>query len=163
MVRSELAACRGMLQLPLIMAVVAAAILVVVITAAAGLAGAPTSTPYPIAPACRAGSRPSECAIVPCSTRATIRVCTTSEMLHVLGSSYTTVSPYIKQLCVQQCPVSGRFSQVCPSLLEGSNAKAIWANAHPMDSENLITKQAEMVLADDPGIPGGPPRVWVYR
>jgi hypothetical protein len=44
-----------------------------------------------------------------------------------------------------------------------SNAKSLWANAHPMDSEELITKQAEMVLADDPGIPGGPPRVWAYR
>ena len=32
-----------------------------------------------------------------------------------------------------------------------------------MSSEELITKQAEMVLADDPGIPGGPPRVWAYR
>ena len=44
-----------------------------------------------------------------------------------------------------------------------SNAKALWANAHPMDSEELLTKQAEMVLAADPGIPGEQPRVWVYR
>ena len=28
-----------------------------------------------------------------------------------------------------------------------ANAKAIWANAHPMSSEELITKQAEMVYA----------------
>ena len=41
-----------------------------------------------------------------------------------------------------------------------SNAKAIWANAHPMSSEELITKQAEMVYADDPGVPGFAPRVW---
>ena len=44
-----------------------------------------------------------------------------------------------------------------------SNAKAIWANAHPMDSEELITKQAEMVYAQDPGVPGYGPRVWAYR
>ena len=33
-----------------------------------------------------------------------------------------------------------------------SNAKKIWANAHPMSSEELITKQAEMVLKADPGV-----------
>ena len=44
-----------------------------------------------------------------------------------------------------------------------SNAKAIWANAHPMTSEELITKQAEMVYAADPGLPGYAPRVWAYR
>ena len=35
-----------------------------------------------------------------------------------------------------------------------SNAKQIWANAHPMNSEELITKQAEMVGGDRLG-PGG--------
>ena len=44
-----------------------------------------------------------------------------------------------------------------------SNAKRLWANAHPMDSEELITKQAEMVLAADPGVSGQQPRVWAYR
>jgi len=44
-----------------------------------------------------------------------------------------------------------------------SNAKAIWANAHPMSSEELITKQAEAVYAQDPGLPGYAPRVWAYR
>jgi hypothetical protein len=44
-----------------------------------------------------------------------------------------------------------------------SNAKALWANAHPMTSEELITKQAEMVYAADPGLPGYAPRVWAYR
>lgn len=44
-----------------------------------------------------------------------------------------------------------------------SNAKAIWANTHPMTSEELITKQAEMVYAQDPGLPGYAPRVWAYR
>jgi hypothetical protein len=44
-----------------------------------------------------------------------------------------------------------------------SNAKAIWANAHPMNSEELITAQAEAVLAADPGVPGSMPRVWAYR
>jgi hypothetical protein len=44
-----------------------------------------------------------------------------------------------------------------------SNAKEVWANRHPMNSEELITKQAEAVLARDPGIPGQAPRVWAYR
>lgn len=48
-----------------------------------------------------------------------------------------------------------------------SNAKAIWANAHPMNSEELITAQAEMVYAAGPitqnGLPNGAPRVWAYR
>jgi hypothetical protein len=44
-----------------------------------------------------------------------------------------------------------------------SNGKKLWANAHPMNSQELITKQAEMVLAADPGIPGQNPRVWAYR
>ena len=32
-----------------------------------------------------------------------------------------------------------------------------------MDADSLLTKQAELVLADDPGLPGYAPRVWVYR
>jgi len=44
-----------------------------------------------------------------------------------------------------------------------SNAKDLWANAHPMTSEELITQQAEMVYAQDPGLPGFAPRVWAYR
>ncbi len=44
-----------------------------------------------------------------------------------------------------------------------SNAKAVWANAHPMDSEACILKQAEAVLAVDPGVPKQGPRVWAYR
>ena len=32
-----------------------------------------------------------------------------------------------------------------------------------MNSEELLTKQAEMVLAADPGLEGYAPRVWVYR
>lgn len=32
-----------------------------------------------------------------------------------------------------------------------------------MSSEELITKQAEMVYAADPGVPGFAPRVWAYR
>lgn len=53
-----------------------------------------------------------------------------------------------------------RFGTV---VYDWSNAKALWANAHPMDSQALLTKQAEAVLARDPGIPGQAPRVWVYR
>jgi len=48
-------------------------------------------------------------------------------------------------------------------MLIGSNGKDIWCNAKPMNDEELLTKQAEMVLAADPGIPGEQPRVWVYR
>ena len=44
-----------------------------------------------------------------------------------------------------------------------SNAKALWANARPMSSEELLTKQCEAVLAADPGVPGEQPRCWVYR
>jgi hypothetical protein len=44
-----------------------------------------------------------------------------------------------------------------------SNAKDLWANAHPMSSEELITAQAEMVYAADSGVPGYMPRVWAYR
>jgi len=44
-----------------------------------------------------------------------------------------------------------------------SNAKNLWANAHPMNSEELITAQAELVYAQDPGVPGYAPRVWAYR
>jgi hypothetical protein len=42
-----------------------------------------------------------------------------------------------------------------------SNAKNIWAQNHPMNDEELLTKQAEMVIDLDPGITGGQPRVWV--
>ena len=44
-----------------------------------------------------------------------------------------------------------------------SNAKQIWANTKPMTDEEALTKQAEMVLAADPGVAGGQQRVWVYR
>ena len=32
-----------------------------------------------------------------------------------------------------------------------------------MTDEELLTKQAEMVLAAYPGVPGEVPKVWVYR
>ena len=44
-----------------------------------------------------------------------------------------------------------------------SNAKALWANAHPMNSEELLTEQCDRVLAASPSIPGEVPRCWVYR
>eukprot|EP01046_Picozoa_sp_COSAG06_P019467 COSAG06_NODE_1390_length_9607_cov_16.483172_5_plen_468_part_00 len=44
-----------------------------------------------------------------------------------------------------------------------SNAKALWANEQPMNCDELLTRQAEMVQAVDPGVPGEQPRVWVYR
>jgi hypothetical protein len=74
------------------------------------------------------------------------------------------------------------------AVYDWSNAKSEWVNTHPMNCEEMLTKQAEMVLAEDPGIPthactrvhtcmrmtekyswhvagveGGQPRVWVYR
>ena len=44
-----------------------------------------------------------------------------------------------------------------------SNAKELWANAHPMNAQEMLTKNAEAVMAADPGVPGEAPRVWVYR
>lgn len=44
-----------------------------------------------------------------------------------------------------------------------SNAKAEWAQNKPMNCEEMLTKQAEMVLALDAGIDGEQPRVWIYR
>jgi hypothetical protein len=58
----------------------------------------------------------------------------------------------------------GLRTRFCVSLdPAGSNAKALWANAQPMNAEELLTKQAEMVLSADPGIEGQQPRVWVRR
>ena len=54
----------------------------------------------------------------------------------------------------------GRFGAVS---YDWSNAKQLWANTHPMNDDELLTKQALMVLAADPGHPGYAPRVWVYR
>ena len=48
-------------------------------------------------------------------------------------------------------------------VFDWSNAKDLWANTHPMTSEELITAQAEAVYAADPGVPGSMPRVWAYR
>jgi hypothetical protein len=48
-------------------------------------------------------------------------------------------------------------------MYDWSNARTIWTNEHPMDSQTLILKQAEAVLAAEPGIPGEAPRVWAYR
>ena len=42
-----------------------------------------------------------------------------------------------------------------------SNGRALWTNAHPMSSQELLEKQAEMVYAADPGVPGYAPHVWV--
>eukprot|EP00054_Salpingoeca_dolichothecata_P036770 m.8584 g.8584 ORF g.8584 m.8584 type:complete len:581 (+) comp7015_c0_seq1:40-1782(+) len=44
-----------------------------------------------------------------------------------------------------------------------SNAKDIWVNQHPMNDEELLTKQAEMLFEVSPSIPGQQPRVWTYR
>jgi len=49
------------------------------------------------------------------------------------------------------------------TVYDWSNAKALWTNAHPMNCDELLTRQAEMVQAADPGVPGEQPRVWVYR
>ena len=53
------------------------------------------------------------------------------------------------------------------TVYDWSNAKKLWANARPMNDEDLLTKQAEMVLAAgerfDPRPSDEQPRVWVYR
>lgn len=49
------------------------------------------------------------------------------------------------------------------AVYDWSNAKQLWTNARPMNCDDLLTKQAEMVQAVDPGVPGEQPRVWVYR
>lgn len=66
------------------------------------------------------------------------------------------------------CNVSGMHSvqhaiKFGVVVYDWSNARAIWTNAHPMSPEELITKQAELVYAADPGVPGNAPRVWAYR
>ena len=40
-----------------------------------------------------------------------------------------------------------------------SNAKLIWANDHPMQSQEFLTSQADRVLAADPSVEGYAPRV----
>ena len=40
------------------------------------------------------------------------------------------------------------------AVYDWSNAKALWSNAQPMNCDDLLTKQAEMVQAADPGVPG---------
>eukprot|EP01079_Euglenida_sp_SAG-EU17-18_P002446 gene2447-3216_t len=52
------------------------------------------------------------------------------------------------------CTIGEPQALPLPSLR--SNAKALWANAHPMDDDGMLLRQAEMVLAADSG-------VWVYR
>ena len=43
-------------------------------------------------------------------------------------------------------------------VFDWTNAKNLWANTHPMTSEEDITIQAvEMVYAQDPGVPGYAP------
>ena len=44
-----------------------------------------------------------------------------------------------------------------------SNDKARWAQTKPMNCEEMLTKQAEMVLELDAGIEGEQPKVWIYR
>ena len=66
------------------------------------------------------------------------------------------------------CNVSGMHSvqhaiQFGTVVYDWSNARALWTSAHPMSTEELLTQQAEMVYAADPGVPGHAPRVWVYR
>jgi hypothetical protein len=48
-------------------------------------------------------------------------------------------------------------------VFDWSSAEEVWANTKPMTSEEMLTTQAEMVMAADPGIPGEQQRVWVYR
>ena len=49
------------------------------------------------------------------------------------------------------------------AVYDWSNAKRLWANTRPMNDDERLTAQAEMVIAADPGVKGEQPRVWQYR
>ena len=49
------------------------------------------------------------------------------------------------------------------AVYDWSNAKRLWANTRPMNDDERLTAQAEMVIAADPGVTGEQPRVWQYR
>jgi hypothetical protein len=49
------------------------------------------------------------------------------------------------------------------TVYDWSHDKASWVNNHPMNDDELLLQQAERVLAQDPGIEGEQPRVWLYR
>jgi hypothetical protein len=81
-----------------------------------------------------------------------------------------TYSPFWRSTIVMPCNTSGvsaegveQATRYGVAMLDSSNAKDEWANARPMSAQELLTKQAELVLAAEPGIPGEQPRVWVYR
>eukprot|EP00039_Didymoeca_costata_P010326 m.138993 g.138993 ORF g.138993 m.138993 type:complete len:294 (-) comp14787_c0_seq1:953-1834(-) len=48
-------------------------------------------------------------------------------------------------------------------VIDWSSAEEGWTRDKPMTDEEMLTKQAKMVLEVDPGEPGGQQRVWVYR
>lgn len=48
-------------------------------------------------------------------------------------------------------------------VIDWSHAEEVWANDKPMSDEEMLTKQAAMIQAVDPGVPGEQQRVWVYR
>ena len=86
-----------------------------------------------------------------CRTGAT-RVCRYLSRLTAQVESHDAI---VRRYPLAPVPTRARY--------DWSNAKNIWANHHPLNSEELITAQAEAVYAADPGVPGYAPRVWAYR
>ena len=71
-----------------------------------------------------------------------------------------TYSPFWRSTIIMPCNYSGvsvegvaQAIKYGVAMLDWSNAKDQWANAKPMSAQELLTKQAEMVLAAEPGIP----------
>lgn len=69
----------------------------------------------------------------------------------------------VESTIVMPCNASGLLdpSLIAPyalSSFDWSNAKMLWANQHPMDSESLLVEQADAIRAISPN-----QRVWVYR
>lgn len=119
-------------------------------------------------PASRRGSHRTKWQEAPFSTRAMPVVCTTSDMRSSSESSYMT-GQTLKPLFV--CIAHSFFFRRCRTLPRGALLTLLltrimrtqWANAHPMNSEELLTKQCDEVMAADPSKPGLVPRCWVYR
>ena len=78
----------------------------------------------------------------------------------ILSLSLASPPPCLPSFSLSLSPC---YAPMAVVVYDWSNAKALWANAHPMTSEELITAQAEAVYAADPGVKGSMPRVWAYR
>ena len=72
-----------------------------------------------------------------------------------------TYSPFWRSTILMPCNVSGvsregveQATKYGVAMLDWSNAKDEWANSKPMSAQELLTEEAEMILAAEPGIPG---------